>query len=56
MRRRAKLSPDVEAQARGLGSAIGEQIVAYAKTQGWVSEAAAPAPVAEKPAKKKPGV
>ena len=54
-----KLSPDVEAQARALGNAIGAQIVAYAKTQGWVSEApvAAEAAPPKKPGKKKkPGV
>ena len=31
-----KLSPDVEAQARRLGRAAGEKIVAYAKEQGWL--------------------
>jgi hypothetical protein len=54
-----RLSPDVEAQARGLGSAIAEQIVAFARTQGWVSEApvAAEATPPKKPEKKKkPGV
>jgi hypothetical protein len=52
-----RLSPEVEAQARGLGNAIGEQIVAYARTQGWVSEAPAAEPVpAKKPAGKKAGV
>ena len=40
-----KLSPDVEAQARRLGRAAGEKLVAYAKEQGWI---AAPA-VAEPP-------
>ena len=54
-----KLSPDVQAQARGLADAIGVQIVAYAKTQGWVNEApavaeATPPKMPEK--KKKPGV
>lgn len=46
-----KLSPDVEAQARRLGRAAGDKIVAYAKEQGWLKadEAAAPE---EKPAKK----
>ena len=32
-----KLSPDVEAQARRLGRAVGEKIVAYAKEQGWLT-------------------
>jgi hypothetical protein len=32
-----KLSGDVEAQARRLGRAIGEKIVAYAKEQGWLA-------------------
>jgi hypothetical protein len=51
-----KLSPDVEAQARGLGSAIAEQIVAFARTQGWVNEAPAAEPVPpKKPAGKKAG-
>ena len=31
-----KLSPDVEVQARRLGRAAGEKVVAYAKTQGWL--------------------
>ena len=31
---REKLSPDVEAQARRLGRAVGENVVAYAKEQG----------------------
>jgi hypothetical protein len=31
-----KLSPDVEAQARSLGRAIGDKVVAYAKEQGWL--------------------
>ena len=37
-----KLSPDVEAQARRLGHAVGEKVVAFAKEQGWLgaSEAA----------------
>ena len=52
-----KLSPDVEAQARGLANAITKQILAYAKTQGWVKEAPAVADAAppKKPAKKKSG-
>lgn len=32
-----KLSPDVEAQARRLGRAIGEKVAAYAKAQGWIA-------------------
>lgn len=36
-----KLSPDVEAQARRLGRAIGEKIVAFAKEQGWLEKAVA---------------
>ena len=36
-----KLSPDVEAQARRLGRAIGDKVVAYARAQGWI---AAPEP------------
>jgi len=45
-----KLSPDVEAQARSLGRAIGEKIVAYAKEHDWLEApqvAAAPEPAAE---------
>ncbi|HTT46767.1 MAG TPA: hypothetical protein VMG39_02080 [Pseudolabrys sp.] len=54
-----KLSPDVEAQARRLGRAVGDKVVAYAKEQGWiVAPAAAAAPEEqvklppEKPAQK----
>jgi hypothetical protein len=32
-----KLSPDVEAQARSLGRAIGEKVAGYAKEQGWLN-------------------
>lgn len=40
-----KLSGDVQAQARSLGRAAGERIVAYAREKGWlVSPAAAGAP------------
>ena len=35
-----KLSPDVEAQARRLGRAVGEKIVAFAKEQGWLEKPA----------------
>jgi hypothetical protein len=34
-----KLSPDVEAQARSLGRAIGEKLVGFAKEQGWLNKA-----------------
>ncbi len=33
-----KLSADVEAQARSLGRATGEKIVAYAREQGWLTK------------------
>jgi hypothetical protein len=47
-----KLSPDVEAQARRLGRAAGEKIVAFATEQGWLAKAAeAEAQPDEKPAK-----
>jgi hypothetical protein len=36
-----KLSPDVEAQARRLGRAVGEKVAAYAKEQGWITSPAA---------------
>ena len=39
-----KLSADVEAQARKLGRAAGEKIVAYAKEQGWLAASEAPKP------------
>ena len=32
------LSTDVEAQARRLGRAVGEKIVAYAKEKGWLNK------------------
>jgi hypothetical protein len=49
------LSPNVEAQARRLGSAVAEKIVAYAVQQGWVSKADLPEPpAAAKPMTKKP--
>jgi hypothetical protein len=49
------LSPDVEAQARGLGRAVADKINAYAMQQGWVNKADLPArPVDTKPAKNKP--
>jgi hypothetical protein len=49
------LSPDVEAQARGLGRAVANKINAYAMQQGWVNKADLPErPVDTKPAKNKP--
>lgn len=49
-----KLSPDVEGEARRLGRSIGEQVVAYARLQGWVNTevpvAAVAAPRPKKPA------
>ena len=57
----AKLSPDVEAQARRLGRAVADKIVSYAVQQGWVNKADLPEPPAQatpatpaSPAKKKP--
>ncbi|HEY2755456.1 MAG TPA: DUF4410 domain-containing protein [Pseudolabrys sp.] len=38
-----KLSADVQAQARSLGHAAGERIVAYAKERGWLAPASPPA-------------
>jgi hypothetical protein len=47
-----KLSADVEAQARKLGRAAGEKILAYAKEQGWLETAVAvQATAEEKPVK-----
>jgi hypothetical protein len=45
-----KLSSDVEAQARALGSGIGDRIVAFARAQGWLNEAT---PIAEPEKKEK---
>ncbi|HEX5211999.1 MAG TPA: hypothetical protein VFW22_09725 [Pseudolabrys sp.] len=45
-----RLSPDVEAQARRLGRAVGEKVAAYAKEQGWI-EAPAAAEAPEEPVK-----
>jgi hypothetical protein len=42
------LSPNVEAQARGLGRAVADKIVAYAVQQGWVSKADLPEQPVEK--------
>jgi hypothetical protein len=53
--RAEKLSPDVEGEARRLGRSIGEQVVAYARMQGWVSTevpVAAATPKPKKPAPK----
>jgi len=50
-----KLSPDVEAQARGLGRAVGEKVVAFAKEQGWLTKAEggeAAGPVSAEPREK----
>jgi hypothetical protein len=48
-----KLSADVEAQARKLGRAAGEKIVAYAREQGWLTTAEATEALAEeKPVKR----
>ncbi len=50
-----KLSPDVEALARGLGRAVADKIVAYAAQQGWATKAALPAPPEDaKPMRKEP--
>ena len=38
---RGKLSPDVEVQARRIGRAVGERVVAFAKEQGWIGGVAA---------------
>lgn len=46
-----RLSPDVEAQTHALGRAIGDRIVAYARAQGWLRNAA-PAAEPEKKEKK----
>jgi hypothetical protein len=48
-----RLSPDVEAQARSLGRAAGEKIMAFAREQGWLkADEAAPEPA--KPARARP--
>ena len=53
-----KLSPAIEAQARQLGRAIGERIVAFAKERGWLTKpevvAAMPAQPAPKPSPSHP--
>jgi hypothetical protein len=49
------LSPDVEAQARGLGRAVADKIIAYAAQQGWKTNSGLPAPAQDvKPVMKKP--
>ncbi len=49
------LSPNLETQARRLGNAVAEKIVAYAMQQGWVNKADLPEPLAAgKPVKKRP--
>ena len=49
-----RLSPDVEVQARRIGRAAGDRIVAYAKEQGWLGSAEAGADVQVKLPKPKP--
>jgi hypothetical protein len=50
-----RLSPEVEVQARSLGRAAGEKIVAFAREQGWIEKVAeAPAPEPAKPQQAKP--
>jgi len=61
-----KLSPDVEMQARGLGHAVADKIIAYAAQQGWPVNAVLPPPPGEakplktpkeaKPLKKRPEI
>ena len=41
------LSPGVEAEARGLGRAIADRVIAYAEQQGWAIKSYAPAPAEE---------
>ncbi|NWG23282.1 MAG: hypothetical protein HXY30_02510 [Pseudorhodoplanes sp.] len=38
-----RLSPDIDAKARGLGRAIAERIVAFAAEKGWIKAPAVPA-------------
>lgn len=42
-----KLSPDNEAQARGLGRAIAARLISYASQQGWSYKTNVPEPTAE---------
>ncbi len=49
------LSPSVEAEARGLGRAIADKIIAYAEQQGWATKSYSPAQFEEtKPATNRP--
>lgn len=49
------LSPGVEAEARGLGRAIADKIIAYAEQQGWATKSYMPALSEEaRPARNKP--
>lgn len=50
----ATLSPDVEAQARKLGRAVAEKIVAFAKEKGWLEKPEAADAVAEEKAVRMP--
>jgi hypothetical protein len=49
-----KLSPEVQVQARRIGRAAGDRIVAYAKEQGWLGKVAAGSEVDVKLPKPKP--
>lgn len=50
-----RLSPDIEAQARSIGRAAGEKIVAFAREQGWIEKVAeSPAPEPANPQQAKP--
>ena len=49
------LSPGVEAEARGLGRAIADKIIAYAEQQGWATKSYSPAQFEEtRPATNRP--
>jgi hypothetical protein len=49
------LSPGVEGEARGLGRAIADKIIAYAEQQGWATKSYSPAQFEEtKPATNRP--
>ena len=49
------LSPGVEAEARGLGRAIADKIIAYVEQQGWATKSYSPPPSEEtKPATTRP--
>ena len=47
-----KLSPATEAQARAMGRAVGERIVAFAKERGWLAKADVAAAMPAQPAPK----